>query len=245
MREFQTKERKYFIDFLPNSIFNSFTINERSNYSKYRDRHRKYHKGLNELDELKNKIEELKVQLKLKGNDIKSHEKDLQTYYDGVKHLDKKIDFNAWVETEWRNKKKCLDDNSLKPNWRVSVIVEFKLRGSRIRKRFYCGNWKKTKQTLDKHIGKEEHFISKEEEDIRWILQDYIESFSRWTFELTIMFNPLLTTARVCTKRNVTPINSSDKSAARPKNTIRIEIANVTKKFGVSEFNVVKMKFLN
>lgn len=180
MREFQTKERKYFIDFLPNSIFNSFTINERSNYSKYRDRHRKYHKGLNELDELKNKIEELRVQLKLKGNDIKSHEKDLQTYYDGVKHLDKKIDFNAWVETEWRNKKKCLDDNSLKPNWRVSVIVEFKLRGSRIRKRFYCGNWKKTKQTLDKHIGKEEHFISKEEEDIRWILQDYIESFSRW-----------------------------------------------------------------
>ena len=52
MREYQTRERKYFIDFLPNSIFNNFTKDERSNYSKYRDRHRKYHKSLNEVDDL-------------------------------------------------------------------------------------------------------------------------------------------------------------------------------------------------
>ena len=179
MREYQTRERKYFIDFLPNSIFNNFTKDERSNYSKYRDRHRKYHKSLNEVDDLKNQIEDLKLKLKSKIKDVKFFENDLQTFYDGIKHLDKKIDFNAWFEEEWRNKNKCIDNPSVKPNYRVSIVVEYKLRGRNQRKRFYCGSWEKAKQTLEQHIGKQNSFLEMKNDDIRWPLQDYVESFSR------------------------------------------------------------------
>ena len=107
-------------------------------------------------------------------------DKDLQLYYDGVKHLDKKIDFNSWIETEWRNKKKCIENPYLKENWRVSIIVEFKLRGNRIRKRFYGGSWEKVKSTLNKHQGRTIDYLKSENDDIRWPIQDYVESFSRW-----------------------------------------------------------------
>ena len=180
MRDFKSRDRDYFIDFLPNEIFQSFTADELSKYSKYRWRHRKFDKKLNELEDLENQFEEIKSQLELKRKEVKISQQELLRFYDYFKHYDKKIDFNTWFEKEWRNKKKCLQNKSVKPTYRISIIIEYKFNGYKQRKRIHGGNWKSAKETLNLYENRKVDYVDMVDEDIVYPMQDMCESISRW-----------------------------------------------------------------
>ena len=143
-KSFQSRERGYFVEYLPNEVFKSLSKDERSWYSKYRNRHLNYHKLQKEGEDIQTQIDELKVLLNEKKREVKKYEREVFKFYDKVKHLDKKIEFLLWSEEEWRNKKQCEKDPTITPKKRVVFRVEYKLGGQTQRKKISCG----TRETL-------------------------------------------------------------------------------------------------
>ena len=118
-KSFQSRERGFFVEYLPNEVFKCLSKEERSLYSKYRNRHLNYHKLQKEGEDIQSQIEELKVLLGEKKKEVKKYEREVFKYYDKVKHLDRNVEFLLWEEEEWRKKrsvKKTLKSN-LKKEW--------------------------------------------------------------------------------------------------------------------------------
>ena len=134
-KSFQSGERGFFVEYLPNEVFKSLSKEERSWYSKYRNRHLNYHKLQKEGEDIQSQIEELKVLLGEKKKEVKKYEREVFKYYDKIKHLDRNVEFLLWEEEEWRNKKECKKDPKIKPQKRVVFRVEYKLGGDRLRKK--------------------------------------------------------------------------------------------------------------
>lgn len=186
-KDFQSKDRRFFIDYLPDEIWKRFTKNDLSNHSKYRDRHRKYHQALLEYEEHEKKVREeinrLQQSLEERKTSVQSVEKEMLSYYEKLKHYDKVIKLNAWKEIEWRNKKKCLQDESIKPKYRLVVVIEYRFqahkRGNNIqRKKFHFGDWERTRNILKIH--ETEDYTQLDNEDLVPIILKLIECYSRW-----------------------------------------------------------------
>jgi hypothetical protein len=166
-KSFQSKERGFFVEFLPNEVFKGLSKDERSWYSKYRNRHLNYHKLQKEGEEIHFQIDKLKGLLEEKKREVKKYELELFRWYDKVKHLDKNVEFLIWDEEEWRNKKECEKDSELKPKKRVVFRVEYKLGGSRMRKKISCGSWETIPQTLNGYNNKNKDYKGVSVDDLR------------------------------------------------------------------------------
>lgn len=112
---------KFFIDFLPEDIFNSFSEEEKVNYREYR-RYQRFcgESGLRikkyqlEIEKLNQKINEEKK--KVKGyKDEDGWEKKMEFFYNGVSHLDKNLKLNVSIEKRDRtSKSKKVEDGKMK-----------------------------------------------------------------------------------------------------------------------------------
>lgn len=112
---------KFFIDFLPDDIFNSFSEEERLSYREYRRYQRfcgegglRIKKYQLEIEKLNQKINEEKK--KLKGiMDEDGWEKKMEFFYNDVSHLDKNLKLNVSIEKRNRtSKSKKVEDGELK-----------------------------------------------------------------------------------------------------------------------------------
>lgn len=177
---YQSKERKFFVEYLPDEVFNGFTKEERSVYSKYRNRHLNYHKKNVEIEELQLQIQKLKSLLKNKKNEVKRYQKELFNYYDKIKHLNKNIDYILWIEEEWRNKKECIKDSTIIPQKRVVVMVEYKLKGYRSRKKISCGNRESIIEILNEYNSNKIDYSKLEFEDLRIEIEGFVDGYTKY-----------------------------------------------------------------
>jgi hypothetical protein len=113
---------KWFVDFLPNEVFNSLSKEERVNYQGYRNYQRhigdsnlkisNYHK---QIEKLTNLIKE--EQFKIKGDfENGGWELNMKMFYDKINHIDKNFHLNCSVERRDRTSvsKKINDGDSVK-----------------------------------------------------------------------------------------------------------------------------------
>ena len=166
-KQFISQGRRYFVEFLPEEVFKGLSKEEKSNHSKYRHRHRTYHKKLKEVEELEVQVQELKNLIKNKKLLVKGYEREVFKYYDKVKHLDKNLEFLWWEEEEWRNKKICKRNPSVKPQKRVVYRVEYKLGGRRVRKKISCGSRKKIPQLLNGYKNRNKNYLELDKDNIQ------------------------------------------------------------------------------
>lgn len=112
---------KFFIDFLPDDIFNSFSEEERLSYREYRRYQRfcgegglRIKKYQLEIEKLNQKINEERK--KIKGiMDEDGWEKKMEFFYNDVSHLDKNLKLNVSIEKRNRtSKSKKVEDGELK-----------------------------------------------------------------------------------------------------------------------------------
>ncbi|MBW8245182.1 hypothetical protein K1F50_20425 [Muricauda oceani] len=179
--EYQSKGRKFFIDYLPKVVFNGFTKEERSTYSKYRHHHLKYHRQIQEVEELESQLEELKSLIGEKKSSIKRYQKELFKHFDKVKHLGKELDFNSWVEVEWRNKKKCKENPNLEPNKRVVVMIQYKLGTDYKKKKISCGPWEEIPEILNQYKNRNKDYSTVGEDDLRLDIQwGFVDGYTKY-----------------------------------------------------------------
>lgn len=186
-KDFQSKDRRFFIDYLPDEIWEKFTKQDLSNHSKYRHSHRKYHNVLTEYEDYEKEVNEeinrLRQSLEKRKEIVYSVEREMLVHYEKLKHFDKVIKLYAWKEIEWRNKKECLLDKSIEPIHRLVVVVEYRYdahkRGNNIqRKKFHFGSWKRVRELLQ--IQESEDYSSIDNEKLSEIIRKIILSYSRW-----------------------------------------------------------------
>lgn len=180
-REYQSKGRKFFIDYLPEEVFRGFNKEEMSSYQKYRRHHHEYHKQLKEVEDLETQLESFKSLIREKKKGVKEREKELFKHYDKVKHLGEDIDFNSWVEVEWRNKKKCDENPNLKPKKRVVIMIQYKLGTEFKKKKISCGSWEEIPEILNQYKNKNKDYSKVGEDDLRVDLQwGYVDGYTKY-----------------------------------------------------------------
>jgi len=182
-KEFKSKLRKYFVDWLPDSVFNSFSKEERSLYSKYRYHHLQYHNHLKEIDDVKEKLENYKRKVEERiselNNLVKESEKEFLKSYNVVKHLNQEIEFTSWTEKEWRNKKECEEVEGTKEQHRIRYMISYNFSGERLKKGLSCGsNQQKSKEILERYINLTDKPSSLD--DLRFEIQKICDSFCRY-----------------------------------------------------------------
>jgi hypothetical protein len=125
-KEYRSKNEKFFIDFLPQEIFDSLKPKEKENYKKYRDNHRYLFQGNKqisdwekEISQLKEKIRNKKFQINggiknerinpidgiLEGDEVVGWKTKMMIGYEGIQHLSKDYQFNISVGFRYRKGK--------------------------------------------------------------------------------------------------------------------------------------------
>lgn len=112
---------KWFVDFLPDDVFNSLNENERRSYREYRRYQKEIGESLNRIKRFQNQLETLQnnitlENLKIKGNSEEDGwEKKMKMYYDKVNHIDKNFNLNCSIERRDRSSvNKKIEDGTLK-----------------------------------------------------------------------------------------------------------------------------------
>jgi hypothetical protein len=102
---------KFFIDFLPDDIFNSFSEEERLSYREYRRYQRFCGEGGLRIKKYQLEIEKLTQKINEERNKIKGimdedgWEKKMEFFYNDVSHLDKNLKLNVSIEKRNRTSK--------------------------------------------------------------------------------------------------------------------------------------------
>ena len=110
-KDYRSKGEKFFLEYLPNEVFDSLKPKEKKNYQKYRTNHRyvfdgntQIKKWEEELSKLKDKIKEKKLQIN--GDDENSGWKQkMMIGFEGVQQLSKDYKFNISVGFRYRKSK--------------------------------------------------------------------------------------------------------------------------------------------
>lgn len=189
---------KFFMNYLPDEIFNSLNDEERYHYREYR----RYQKFMGEskerVEKYKQEVEKLnqliqKENQKVKGTKQESGWKDKMTiHYDKVSHLDKELKLNCSVEKRERtSQSKKIIDNRSKPS--IGTIVRGKYGGKPLkkyyklygrvenvnqRKYFYFGDESEVRKLLSELYG--EDFSKDDFDDVKDELKVLISQFSRY-----------------------------------------------------------------
>lgn len=114
-KDYKSRGEKFFLDFLPDEVFNSLKPKEREDYKKYRDNHRYMFNGKNQIKEWEEKISKLRGKIKEKkiqinGDDENSGWKQkMMIGYEGIQKYSKDFQFNISVGFRYR-KGKILDN---------------------------------------------------------------------------------------------------------------------------------------
>jgi hypothetical protein len=122
---------KWFVDFLPDDVFNSLNEVDRKNYREYRRYQKEIGESLVRINKFEKQLETLKKnisneKLKIKGNrDKDGWEKEMKSFYDRVNHIDKNFSLNCSVERRDRSSTtKKIKDGTLKMYKKDSPILK-------------------------------------------------------------------------------------------------------------------------
>ena len=181
-REFQSKERKWFMEYIPETIYLSLTPEERTHVKRYRDYHRYMDGRLRKIENLQKEMMKMKKEIKghrekvfgvyEDGVQVTSGFKDkMLLHYDFVKHLDKNIRLDCWMELRDKSSKSYKQNSGipftqnvkktfitkseyngvpLKKIIRWYSIVRTTIEGKKTRKNIYCGDEKMVRELLRK-----------------------------------------------------------------------------------------------
>lgn len=194
------QELKWFVDFLPDDVFNSLSEEERVNYREYRRYQKEIGEGLVRMSKHQEKIDKLNKLIQLENHKIKGDsensgwEMKMKMFYDKVNHIDKNFHLNCSVERRDRTSvsKKINDgelvrfkkDHILKKNYGEKEIGKvYKLYGrvenSVFRQPIYLGDEFNIRlelsKLLDEDFSKESYDILKDE--LRILMSQYSRHF--------------------------------------------------------------------
>jgi len=107
-KDYKSRGEKFFLEYLPQEVFDSLKPKEREDYKKYRDNHRYMFNGKNqikkweeEISKLRGKIKEKKIQIN--GDDENSGWKQkMMIGYQGIQHYSKDFQFNISIGFRYR-----------------------------------------------------------------------------------------------------------------------------------------------
>jgi hypothetical protein len=108
-RDYKSKDNRFFIDFLPQEVFDNLSTENRKNYKLYRDNHRYIHQGEQQILDWKKEIDKLKKKIKdkelqIKGSDDGKGWKDkMLEGYSQIGYLSKEYEF--WCSVNLRKRK--------------------------------------------------------------------------------------------------------------------------------------------
>lgn len=115
------QELKWFVDYLPDELFNSLNEDERRSYREYRRYQKEIGEGLVRIEKYQKQIETIQKTIliektKIKGTDeVDGWESKMKKFYDKVNHIDKNFKLNCSVEIRDRtSKSKKIKDGTLK-----------------------------------------------------------------------------------------------------------------------------------
>lgn len=153
MKNYKSSGRRWFIEYLPDSIYRSFSNEDERHYSQYRNYHRFMDSRSSKIEKLEKEISELKKEINKRKNKIYRHAeymdgvkidgvvqetgfKDKMLFhYSFIKQYDKNIQFDCWIEL--RDKSSL----SFKKKKGVSIErIELKRGKKLVEKTSYKGN---------------------------------------------------------------------------------------------------------
>lgn len=189
---------KWFVDFLPDELFNSLNEDERRSYREYRRYQKEIGEGLVRIEKFQKQIETIQKTIlvektKIKGTDeVDGWESKMKKFYDKVNHIDKNFKLNCSVETRDRtSKSKKIKDGTLKrfnvDNPREvyggkEIEKVYKLYGrvenSVFRKTIYLGDETEIRLELSKLYN--EDWLIETEDNFKSELRVIISQYSRY-----------------------------------------------------------------
>ena len=100
------EETRWFMDFLPKTIFNSLDREKRKYYREYRRRQRNIGESNLKIDKILSEIDELNKLIKKEKEKQKSWYDKLKMYYDPISYLDRDFRFSCSIEYRKRTSRK-------------------------------------------------------------------------------------------------------------------------------------------
>lgn len=175
-----TKEKKYrsegdvfFMDYLPDEVFNNLSDSERESYRIYRNNHRWIHDGEERIKRFESQIQSLKEEIKsikgkINGDQYNSGWKStMKKNYTNISYLSKKFEFycsvgfrnrkSTTIQNQTRFKKKLVRNQSqyggknLTTNPKIYVRIESS--DKKYIKNIYVGDETKTRQMIERLRG--------------------------------------------------------------------------------------------
>jgi hypothetical protein len=162
------EETRWFMDFLPKTIFNSLDREKRKYYREYRRRQRNIGESNLKIDKILSEIDELNKLIKKEKEKQKSWYDKLKMYYDPISYLDRDFRFSCSIEYRKRTSRKKGD----KPY----VYLYSHLNTTSNRVSIYLGNEINVKRQISELFGEDTSEDDREtlvEEYLRPILTSY------------------------------------------------------------------------
>jgi hypothetical protein len=191
--------QKWFVDFLPNEVFDSLTEEERVNYQGYRNFQRHIGESVIKISNYQKQIEKLnnlisQERLKIKGDlENGGWELKVKMFYDKINHIDKNFQLNCSIERRDRTSiSKKYQDGEIKISRNVTIVKSqyggkdlervYKIYGrvenSTHRKQLYFGDEQEVRKVISEIY--QEDWTTEPFEYLKDELRSLVSQFSRY-----------------------------------------------------------------
>lgn len=110
-KDYKSRGEKFFLEYLPQEVFDSFKPKEREDYKKYRDNHRYMFNGKNQIKKWEEEISKLRKKIKDKKSQINGDgeysgwKEKMMIGYEGIQKYSKDFQFNISIGFQTRTPK--------------------------------------------------------------------------------------------------------------------------------------------
>jgi len=107
-KDYKSRGEKFFLEYLPQEVFDSLKPKEREDYKKYRDNHRYMFNGKNQIKQWEEEISKLREKIKGKKSQINGDDENsgwkqkMMIGYQGIQHYSKDFQFNISIGFRYR-----------------------------------------------------------------------------------------------------------------------------------------------
>jgi len=157
---------RWFMDYLPKSVFDSLSNEQRKYYREYRRNQRFIGDSQKKVDDIQRDIDSLQKLIRLEKEKQKDWEGKLKMYYDEISHLDENFKFGCSVEYRKRKSRKEGD-----PPY---VYLYSNLTTTSHRVSIYLGNENQLRMELGKLFGED---LSSDDRET--FVEEYIKTIIR------------------------------------------------------------------
>lgn len=157
-RDYRSRGRKWFIEYIPDSIWTAFDEDVKKHYRLYRRYHYLIDDRLRKIEALDEELQMVKIEMeRIKSEKKKLEEKinseggfkdKMLLNYSFVKEFDINVQFDSWIELR---DKSLSDEKNIKWYSFVRTVVD----GKRQKKSIYCGSEKRLRDELGRLLNKD------------------------------------------------------------------------------------------